>query len=236
MPSGNALVNSSACFQPVSQLSILNIVPSAEILSEEMLRQKAAKEADRCEDPLVRLQLKCLAIGFATGKKLVRHFLSKNATTMDCARFVQTLRSFPSLSLSESEAKEIFDRLSVRLGTSSAAAGVLSVAKMVEEFTPPLKAQRRELVEEVFRKMDPNDTGSVPLSALYARFDHRRQPQFESGKKSREELLASFLDTFEPDPDGQVLAIEFLAFYAAKSAAVQNDIHFDWMLRSQWKL
>ncbi|KAI3421025.1 hypothetical protein GPALN_014652 [Globodera pallida] len=204
MPSGNAIVNSSACFQPVAQLSILNICPSAPVLSDELLRRKAAKEAT---------------------------FLFEKKETMDPDEFVQTLCTFSPISVSESEGRQIFDKLSVQHGNP------VVVAKMVEELMPPLKAQRRALVEEVFRKMgSPKDTGSVPLSALCALFNHRRQPEFESGTKSREELLASFLATFEPDPDGQVLNIEFVAFYAAKSVAVPTDLHFDWMLRNQWKI
>uniref|UniRef100_A0A183BPF4 EF-hand domain-containing protein n=1 Tax=Globodera pallida TaxID=36090 RepID=A0A183BPF4_GLOPA len=220
MPSGNAIVNSSACFQPVAQLSILNICPSAPVLSDELLRRKAAKEAEKCEDPLECVRLRCLAAGMATGKKLVRLFYSTKKETMDPDEFVQTLCTFSPISVSESEGRQIFDKLSVKHGNP------VVVTKMVEELMPPLKAQRRALVEE----------GSVPLSALCALFNHRRQPEFESGTKSREELLASFLATFEPDPDGQVLNIEFVAFYAAKSVAVPTDLHFDWMLRNQWKI
>uniref|UniRef100_A0A183BPF5 EF-hand domain-containing protein n=1 Tax=Globodera pallida TaxID=36090 RepID=A0A183BPF5_GLOPA len=232
MPSGNAIVNSSACFQPVAQLSILNICPSAPVLSDELLRRKAAKEAEKCEDPLECVRLRCLAAGMATGKKLVRLFYSTKKETMDPDEFVQTLCTFSPISVSESEGRQIFDKLSVKHGNP------VVVTKMVEELMPPLKAQRRALVEEVFRKMgSPKDTvSSVPLSALCALFNHRRQPEFESGTKSRDELLASFLATFEPDPDGQVLNIEFVAFYAAKSVAVPTDLHFDWMLRNQWKI
>jgi calcyphosin len=68
-------------------------------------------------------------------------------------------------------------------------------------------------------------------------FDHRRHPKFESGKKMREEILADFLANFQSANDnGRVSEAEFLAFYGAQSAAVDSDIHFDWLVRSTWKI
>lgn len=66
----------------------------------------------------------------------------------------------------------------------------------------------------------------------------RCHPKYLSGEWDENEILRSFLDTFDDqnDPDGVVTREEFLDYYAGVSATVEEDAYFDLMMRSSYGL
>jgi hypothetical protein len=56
---------------------------------------------------------------------------------------------------------------------------------------------RTQLVQKVFNKIDFIGDGVLNIEDLKGRYDASRHPDVKSGKKSEEEVLTEFLETFE---------------------------------------
>ncbi len=65
-----------------------------------------------------------------------------------------------------------------------------------------------------------------------------KHPKFLSGEWTLDQVLASFLDTFDSpeDKDGMVTRDEFINYYAGVSSTVEDDAYFDLMMRACWGL
>ena len=66
----------------------------------------------------------------------------------------------------------------------------------------------------------------------------------KSGKKTNDEVLKEFLETFEmhhnvmhnSKSDGMVTLDEFIEYYTNISANIDNDAYFDLMMTNAWNL
>jgi hypothetical protein len=82
------------------------------------------------------------------------------------------------------------------------------------------------------------------IEDLKGRYDASRHPDVKSGKKSEEEVLTEFLETFEQhhnilngyQSDGQVTLEEFVEYYTNISANIDSDAYFDLMINNAWNL
>ena len=98
----------------------------------------------------------------------------------------------------------------------------------------PLSDRRRDLVDEAFHALDADDSGLVDIDDLVNKFDTSLHPDAISGRKTPNDVLHEFLDTFEVggDYDGKVSSREFQEYYHNVSAAVDDDDYFELMIRA----
>lgn len=69
-------------------------------------------------------------------------------------------------------------------------------------------------------------------------------PDVKSGKRSEDEVLKEFLETFElhynighgSKSDGLVTPDEFIEYYANVSANIDNDAYFELMMSNAWNI
>ena len=69
-------------------------------------------------------------------------------------------------------------------------------------------------------------------------------PDVKSGKKTEEEVLSEFLDTFElhhslkhpEDKDRKINLAEFTEYYTNISSTIDNDQYFELMITNAWNL
>lgn len=69
-------------------------------------------------------------------------------------------------------------------------------------------------------------------------------PEVKSGRRSEDEVLTEFLETFEQHhntihgnkADGKVTPEEFLEYYANVSANIDSDAHFELMMSNAWNI
>ena len=56
---------------------------------------------------------------------------------------------------------------------------------------------RKNLVKKAFKKLDKDGSGKVDISDIRGVYNGRQHPDVKAGKKTEDEVLAEFLDTFE---------------------------------------
>jgi len=122
--------------------------------------------------------------------------------------------------------------------------GQISYDDFVRVVVGPMNQFRTQLVQKVFNKIDFIGDGVLNIEDLKGRYDASRHPDVKSGKKSEEEVLTEFLETFEQhhnilngyQSDGQVTLEEFVEYYTNISANIDSDAYFDLMINNAWNL
>lgn len=105
---------------------------------------------------------------------------------------------------------------------------------------------RRGLVEQAYDKLDRDGSGLVDVKDITGVYDASKHPEVIQGKKSEEEILYDFLDTFEMHSnqkmlegvkgDHRVTIEEFVEYYNNISCSIDDDRYFELMIKSAWKL
>ena len=109
---------------------------------------------------------------------------------------------------------------------------------------------RKELVKKAFNKMDSmgNSYGVLEVDDIRQSYNAANHPDVKSRKKTEDEVLQEFLETFEAHRqmskgytkskkgDGVVTLNEFMDYYSNISASVDDDEYFKLMITNAWNL
>lgn len=103
---------------------------------------------------------------------------------------------------------------------------------------------RKNFVKKAFDKLDQNKNGVIEIDDIKATYNAKQHPEVKAGKKTEEEVLAEFLDTFElhhslkhpEDKDRKIQIREFMEYYTNVSASIDNDQYFELMITNAWNL
>ena len=103
---------------------------------------------------------------------------------------------------------------------------------------------RKKLVLQAFNKIDKDRSGAVDINDIKGVYNASRHPDVISGKKTEEDILLEFLETFETHhnisnstaPDHIVTTEEFEEYYNNISSSIDNDQYFELMINNAWKL
>ena len=107
-----------------------------------------------------------------------------------------------------------------------------------------MSAYRKALVKRAFDKLDRNGNGTVELDDVKGVYNAKQHPDVKAGKKTEDEVLGEFIDTFEvhhslknpADRDGRISLKEFVEYYNNISCSVDNDAYFELMITNAWNL
>jgi len=100
------------------------------------------------------------------------------------------------------------------------------------------------MVIKAFKKVDKDGSGILDMSDIKGVYNAKQHPDVKSGKKTEDEIMLEFLDTFEVhhgmknpnDRDGKVTQQEFIEYYENISASIDNDQYFELMITNAWNL
>jgi hypothetical protein len=94
--------------------------------------------------------------------------------------------------------------------------------------------------------MDKDRSGQLNINDIRDTFNAKQSPDVQSGKKTEEEVLSEFLDTFEDSfadqkgqedaRDGNVTVQEWLEYYNNVSMSIDRDDYFELMMNNAWNL
>ena len=103
---------------------------------------------------------------------------------------------------------------------------------------------RKKMVAQAFKKLDKDGNGWVDINDIKGVYNAQKHPDVASGKKTEEQILQEFLETFETHhamrtneaPDHVVTKEEFTEYYNNISCSIDDDMYFTLMISNAWKL
>lgn len=185
-------------------------------------------------DPVERLRLLCLSRG-ATGilglGRMFRRMDDDGNKQLSEEEFLKGLKD-TGMEITDEEAKQLFDSF------DSDNSGGVNMTEFLVAIRPPMSESRKRVVEEAFKKMDRTKDGELTIDDIKHVYNVKNHPRYISGEESEDTILNKFLANFEQDAtqDGHVTSEEFLNYYSAISASIDNDAYFDLMIRQCYKL
>ena len=107
-----------------------------------------------------------------------------------------------------------------------------------------LTPNRLVFVKKAFQKLDKDGSGTVDIEDIKDVYNTSKHPDVISGKKTSDQVLLDFLETFEThhnimngeQADGRISMEEFIEYYTNISASLDNDEYFALMMNSAWNL
>ncbi len=109
--------------------------------------------------------------------------------------------------------------------------GSIDYNEFVRGVRGPMNAFRKNLVRLAFKRIDRDGSGMLDINDIKQCYNARMHPDVKSGKKTEDDILGEFLETFEVHHNllhdtarDQVITFEeFTEYYNNISASVDND-------------
>ena len=86
----------------------------------------------------------------------------------------------------------------------------------------------------------------LDINDIRGTYNAKEHPDVQSGKRTEDEILGEFLDTFEDHfanmkghedaRDGKITREEWFEYYANVSMSIDQDNYFETMMNSTWNL
>jgi Ca2+-binding EF-hand superfamily protein len=115
--------------------------------------------------------------------------------------------------------------------------GNISYDEFLSGLRDELSERRVNMVRKAFQMLDTDGSGKVTVSDIAGIYDVSMNAEFLEGKKTKEEILAQFLNNFDGargNNDGVVTWEEFYDYYSDLSMSTPSDEFFVRMMESTW--
>jgi len=109
-----------------------------------------------------------------------------------------------------------------------------------------MNSNRRKIAEKCFKILDKDGSGVIDINDIRQNYNAKQHPDVKAGKKTEDEILCEFLDTFEDHycdvagqedcRDGIVKMNEWLEYYNNVSMSIDDDAYFELMMNNTWNL
>lgn len=162
------------------------------------------------------------------GRKLAAvDALGSGLVTM--SQFKTAVRDVGFLDLTDAEVRLLFESQADTVGT-------VDIKEFLRVVRGDMSSKRKALVRKAFDVIDASRSGAVEPSDIAQRYDAGHHPDVVAGIRSADDVHAEFLETFDVggDMDGKVTAREFEAYYANVSSTIDDDAHFELVVRNAW--
>ncbi|KAG7390885.1 hypothetical protein PHYPSEUDO_006369 [Phytophthora pseudosyringae] len=136
-----------------------------------------------------------------------------------------------ALELSEKEVEELFHFIDANKS------GGVDFDEFLLAVRGELNERRTQLVLAAFKILDADGSGVVDLNDIKAKYNVKEHPDVLQGRKTEDDVLLEFLDTFDGgEKDGKVHPSEFVRYYANVSASIDDDDYFELVIRNAWHI
>jgi calcyphosin len=177
------------------------------------------------------------ARGFLGMQKQFKIMDDNNSGTIDMSEFKKAMRDF-KVDLNDAELRAVFTTFD-RDGS-----GEIDYDEFVRGVRGPMNDFRKKIAMAAFKKIDKDNSGILDLNDIKGVYNAKMHPDVKSGKKTEDEVLGEFLETFEAHHamngggmrDRSVTPEEFTEYYNNISASIDNDQYFELMMINAWKL
>mmetsp|Transcript_12643 Transcript_12643/g.23060 ORF Transcript_12643/g.23060 Transcript_12643/m.23060 type:complete len:2081 (+) Transcript_12643:183-6425(+) len=171
------------------------------------------------------------ARGISTLARKFRVFDENGDKTLDPQEFAKALRSC-NLQLSGQKLVDLFNFFDKDGG------GTITYDEFLNGVRGPIAACRLEILEEAFAAIDTDGSNFLEPAELVAKYEVKHHPDVLTGKRSEDEVLREFLDTFDigQEKEGQASRGEFFSYYCNLGLGIESDEYFELMIRNAWGL
>lgn len=160
-----------------------------------------------------------------------------NSRNLDLYEFTKAMKDY-MLGFSDNEIKVLFAYFDVDRG------GAVDYDEFIRILRGPMNPARKRLVAQAYAKLDKDGSGYIDINDIKGVYSAKTHPDVLAGKKTEEQILLEFLETFETHhslrnnnaPDHVVTKEEFEEYYNNISASVDNDQYFELMMNNAWKI
>ena len=109
--------------------------------------------------------------------------------------------------------------------------GEIDYDEFVRAIRGPMNEGRKRIVLQAYAKIDSDKNGYVDINDIRGIYNAQKHPDVISGKKTEDQILMEFLETFEIHhstrnngaPDHIVTKEEFIEYYNNVSGSIDND-------------
>jgi len=160
-----------------------------------------------------------------------------NSKTLEPNEFHKALRDY-GLGFSPDEIDQLYQIFDTN------GDGSIDYDEFLRHVRGPMNERRRKLVLKAFNKLDKDHSGTLDINDIRGVYNCDKHPDVASGKKTEDEVLQEFLQTFEVhhntlnggQPDSFVTKEEFTEYYNNVSMSIDNDQYFELMMNTAWRL
>jgi len=156
---------------------------------------------------------------------------------LDVNEFNKALKDY-RVTVTPDEARKLFQAFDLN------GDGTISYDEFLRGVVGEMNQTRRGLVRKAFDKLDRNGNGVVELDDIRGVYNAKNHPDVKLGKKTEDEVLTEFLDTFEAhyalihpgSRDKKITFDEFIEYYNNVSMSIEDDRYFELMMTNAWNL
>jgi len=160
-----------------------------------------------------------------------------HSMSLDKYEFTKAMQDF-MLGFSESEIAGLFRFFDIDHS------GLIEYDEFLRTIRGPMNAARTAYVVKAFNKLDKDVSGYIDINDVRGVYSAAKHPDVISGKKTEQQILQEFLETFETAhnmrnnnaPDHVVTKEEFHEYYNNVSASIDGDDYFAVMMTNAWNL
>ena len=122
--------------------------------------------------------------------------------------------------------------------------GEIDFNEFVRVIVGPMNQFRTNLALKAFKLLDRTGDGEVNIDDIRGNYNASMHPDVKSGKRTEDEILTEFLETFEQHynnisggkSDGKITPQEWLEYYTHVSANIDSDAYFELMMANTWNI
>lgn len=160
-----------------------------------------------------------------------------NSRSLDLYEFTKAVKDY-MLGFTDSEIKALYSYFDYDRS------GSVDYDEFLRTLRGPMNPNRKKLVAQAYNKLDKDRNGYIDINDIKGVYNAAKHPDVLNGKKTEEQILLEFLETFETHhnlrnndaPDHVVTKEEFEEYYNNISASIDNDQYFEVMMNNAWKI
>ena len=204
------------------------------------LSKKNYLEQDETKDILNIIRNKLAARGVRGITSIARNFRiadDDNSQSLDYNEFRKAAKDF-RFGLNDDQIKKAF----VAFDRSNN--GTIDYDEFIRAIRGDMNEFRKKIVEQILNILDVNQSGFIDLEDIKSKYNARYHPDVKNGKRTEDEVLLEFLETFEntynylcgTENDGKVTIEEFMEYYENVSMSIDDDNYFETLMNNAWRM
>ena len=160
-----------------------------------------------------------------------------NTQTIDFNEFKKACKTF-NFGLDDNQLKMAF------VAFDRDNTGEIDYDEFIRSIRGEMNEFRQKIVQQAFDILDVNKNGEISFEEIKNKYNANRHPDVLSGKKTEDEVLKDFMDTFQEtynylcgtETDNIITIEEFLEYYENVSMIIDDDAYFELLLNNEWKM